>query len=264
MTQIRLKRGTTVPTAGQLIVGELAINTTTGGVYTKTDAGGVVAVGIEGAVSWSSITGTLSSQTDLQNALDLKATLESPTFTTRIYTPAIRNILNTDLVVDAYNDTGAGTHFLHNFNANDGRLLLATNGGGLTFPDGTTQTTATVTGPTGTNGTNGTNGTMNPLDIATITAASYGAYAGGSVWSVTYYLINYANFGGSWMGNKYPTIYFKLYVNGVYDSQASGSYTSNSASGTVVASLVSGDHIEVRLADGVGGEATFNYADFYI
>jgi hypothetical protein len=72
------------------------------------------------------------------------ATLESPTFTTRIYTPAIRNILNTDLVVDAYNDTGAGTHFLHNFNANDGRLLLATNGGGLTFPNGTTQTVAGI------------------------------------------------------------------------------------------------------------------------
>jgi hypothetical protein len=96
------------------------------------------------SVAWGDITGTLSTQTDLQTALDLKATLESPTFTTRIYTPAIRNILNTDLVVDAYNDTGAGTHFLHNFNANDGRLVLATNGGGLTFPDATTQTTAGI------------------------------------------------------------------------------------------------------------------------
>jgi hypothetical protein len=95
-------------------------------------------------VAFSDITGAVSGSVNLQAALDLKATLESPTFTTRIYTPAIRNILNTDLVVDAYNDTGAGTHFLHNFNANDGRLLLATNGGGLTFPDATTQTTAGI------------------------------------------------------------------------------------------------------------------------
>lgn len=118
------------------------------------------------------------------------------------------------------------------------------------------------TGAAGANGTNGTNGTMNPLDILTITANSYGAYAGGSTWSVTYYLINYG--GGGWAGNKYPTVYFNLYVNGVYDSTASGSYTYYYATGSLVAFLNTGDHIEVRLADGVGGEATINYADFYI
>lgn len=118
------------------------------------------------------------------------------------------------------------------------------------------------TGAAGANGTNGTNGTMNPLDILTITANSYGAYAGGSTWSVTYYLIN--NGGGGWAGNKYPTVYFNLYVNGVYDSTASGSYTYYYATGSLVAFLNTGDHIEVRLADGVGGEATINYADFYV
>lgn len=70
------------------------------------------------------------------------APLESPTFTTRIYTPAVRNILNADLVVDSYNDTGAGTHYLHKFNPFDGRFYLATNGGGLVFPDSTIQSTA--------------------------------------------------------------------------------------------------------------------------
>jgi len=120
------------------------INHHTGsGTYTSwvVNVGGVTPAT---SVAWGGITGTLSTQTDLQTALDLKATLESPTFTTRIYTPAIRNILNTNLEVDAYNDTGAGTHFLHYFNASDGRLLLATNGGGLTFPDATTQTTAGI------------------------------------------------------------------------------------------------------------------------
>jgi len=70
------------------------------------------------------------------------APLESPTFTTRIYTPAVRNILNADLVVDSYNDTGTGTHYLHKFNPFDGRFYLAPNGGGLVFPDATIQSTA--------------------------------------------------------------------------------------------------------------------------
>jgi hypothetical protein len=47
-------------------------------------------------------------------------------------------------VVDAYNDTGAGTHYLHKFTPNDGKFVLATNGGGLTFPDSTTQVTAGI------------------------------------------------------------------------------------------------------------------------
>lgn len=42
---IKQKRGTTDPAAGDLVVGELAINTTDGGVFTKTDGGSVVEVG---------------------------------------------------------------------------------------------------------------------------------------------------------------------------------------------------------------------------
>lgn len=82
------------------------------------------------------------STSQVNTALALKADISNPTFTDKIYTPAIRNILNADLVIDSYNDTGAGTHYLHKFTPNDGNLVLASNGGGLTFPDGTTQTTA--------------------------------------------------------------------------------------------------------------------------
>ena len=39
---IKQKRGTTDPGASDLVVGELAINTTDGGVFTKTDGGAVV------------------------------------------------------------------------------------------------------------------------------------------------------------------------------------------------------------------------------
>ena len=45
---IKQKRGTTDPVAGDLVVGELAINTTDGGVFTKTDGGTVVEVGSGG------------------------------------------------------------------------------------------------------------------------------------------------------------------------------------------------------------------------
>ena len=42
---IKQKRGTSNPSATDLVVGELAINTTDGGVFTKTDGGSVVEVG---------------------------------------------------------------------------------------------------------------------------------------------------------------------------------------------------------------------------
>jgi hypothetical protein len=47
---IKQKRGTTDPAAGDLVVGELAINTTDGGVFTKTDGGTVVEVGGGGGI----------------------------------------------------------------------------------------------------------------------------------------------------------------------------------------------------------------------
>jgi hypothetical protein len=68
---IKHKRGTTVPTAGDLVVGELAINTVTGVVYTKTGAGAVIPIS-GGGGSWGDILGNLADQTDLQAALDDK------------------------------------------------------------------------------------------------------------------------------------------------------------------------------------------------
>ena len=76
------------------------------------------------------------------SALTGYATLTGASFSGTVYVPALRNLLNTDLVIDSYNDNGAGTHYLHKFTPFDGKFVLAPNGGGLTFPDGTTQTTA--------------------------------------------------------------------------------------------------------------------------
>jgi hypothetical protein len=93
----------------------------------------------------TSHTQAISTVTGLQTALDAKAALSGASFSGTVYTPSIRNLLNTDLVIDSYNDTGAGTHYLHKFTPFDGKFVLATNGGGITFPDGTTQGTAATT-----------------------------------------------------------------------------------------------------------------------
>ena len=56
---IKQKRGTSDPGASDLVVGELAINTTDGGVFTKTDGGSVVEVGAGGGGgSWNLISTT--------------------------------------------------------------------------------------------------------------------------------------------------------------------------------------------------------------
>jgi hypothetical protein len=94
------------------------------------------------SAAWGNITGTLSSQTDLYNALNGKLSLSGGTMSGTIFLPSLRNLLNTDLTVTAYNDTGAGTNFIHTFDAYDGTFALATNGGGIKFPDETVQTTA--------------------------------------------------------------------------------------------------------------------------
>lgn len=58
--------------------------------------------------------------------------------------PQLGNVLNSNLVIDSYNDTGAGTHYYHTFTPFDGKFNLAPNGGGLTFPNGTTQVTSAL------------------------------------------------------------------------------------------------------------------------
>lgn len=178
--------------------------------------------------------------------------LAGGTLTGAVVVTQINNTLNTDLVIDSYNDTGAGTHYLHKFTPYDGKFNLATNGGGLVFPDGTTQTTATLTGPAG---ANGASGAMNYLDIVTMTATSASYYESSGTWYAYYGFIN--NSGG-WFYNKLnaPGVTFKLYINGVYDSSTTGAYNGNtSAGGTLVTTPVSSDVITIFLFDGTS-EAT--------
>lgn len=74
--------------------------------------------------------------TGLQTALDSKtsgtgyALLTGATFSGEISAPQIGNLLNQDLIIDAYNDVGAGVHHYHKFTPYGG-LVLAPNGGYL-------------------------------------------------------------------------------------------------------------------------------------
>lgn len=106
----------------------------------------------DGVYAPVSHTHTIANVTGLQTALDEKASsththsnyalLTGATFSGEIETPQIGNLLNAELVIDSYNDTGAGTHYYHKFTPFDGRFVLAPNGGGLVFPDATIQSTA--------------------------------------------------------------------------------------------------------------------------
>lgn len=62
---IKQKRGTTDPGASDLVVGELAINTTDGGVFTKTDGGSVVEVGAGGASELNDLSDAATSSSSI-------------------------------------------------------------------------------------------------------------------------------------------------------------------------------------------------------
>jgi len=85
-----------------------------------------------------------STASAVTTAISTYLPLVGGTLTGAITVTAINSGLNADITFDTYNDTGAGTHFVHSFDAFTGTLDLATNGGGLTFPDTTVQTTAAL------------------------------------------------------------------------------------------------------------------------
>lgn len=239
-----------------------------GSEYVRKNGAWSVATGGGGGGSavWGGITGTVTDQTDLTNYITNLGYITDAPNDGKLYSRQSAGWAESRINdYDNFKTYQVGDQVVYN-NA----IYRLTNyiGSAGYDPVNYPASWTAVSGPSGTNGTNGTNGingTMNPLDILTITANSYGAYVSSGTWSVNYTLINNGGMGGSWASNRYPTVYFNLYVNGVFDSAISGSYTYYYASGTpVTTTFYTGDHIEVRLSDGSGGEATLNYADFYI
>lgn len=79
--------------------------TTTAGIYVRINGTTVGPLGSGGGGgTWGSINGTLSSQTDLQSTLDLKAPLASPIFTGTVTAPTI---VGTDATDASSSTTGA-------------------------------------------------------------------------------------------------------------------------------------------------------------
>lgn len=81
---IQIKRKTTAgaPALAQLAIGELCFVVPDSTLYIKKDAGTIIGPFTAGsAATWGGITGTLSNQTDLQSALNAKASLASPALT---------------------------------------------------------------------------------------------------------------------------------------------------------------------------------------
>jgi len=90
--------------------------------------------GAGGSASWGNITGTLSDQTDLQSALDLKAPLASPTFTGTVagITKAMVGLGNVDNTSDANKPISTATQTALDDKANKDSPAIT---GSATFAD---------------------------------------------------------------------------------------------------------------------------------
>ena len=124
-------------TAPATLVLELGVPGPTGATGAAGATGAGVAAGGTTGMALVKVSGT-NYDTTWASMLPLAGGTMSGT----LYAPTIANILNTNLVVDAYNDTGAGTHNYFNFNPYGGGFELPTSSTGITFGDATVQATA--------------------------------------------------------------------------------------------------------------------------
>jgi hypothetical protein len=166
IASIRLPHGSapTTPTNGD-------VWTTTAGMYVRVNGATVGPFG-QGA-AWGSITGTLSSQTDLNTALGLKATIASPTFTGTVITAAsvvggasLRIPHGTAPTTPTNGDvwtTTAGVYAQVN-GATVGPL--GAGGGGASLPDQTGANGKVLT-------SNGTTADWAPVDLSAVGLAAY-------------------------------------------------------------------------------------------
>jgi hypothetical protein len=109
-----------------LLAAKLSDAPSDGSTYGRKDGAWEVVGGGGGGATWGSITGTLGDQTDLDTALNAKAPLDSPSFTSGI---------TADGGVTVPGPSGNSTLTYSG-------LDLGPSSGGITFADSTVQTTA--------------------------------------------------------------------------------------------------------------------------
>ena len=183
-------------------------------------------------VAWGSITGTLSTQTDLQTALDLKAPLASPTFTGTVsgITKSMVGLSNVDNTTDLLKPISTATQ-----TALDLKAPLASP----TF-------TGTVSGITksmvGLSNVDNTTDLLKPISTATQTALDLKAPLAsptftGTVSGVTKSMVGLSNVDNTSDANKPVSSATQTALNLKYDASNPSGYISGITSGQVTTAL---------------------------
>ena len=123
--------GLTISTLSNAATSTLAAGVPTAGQALTYDGTDLIWATVSGSAAWGAITGTLSTQTDLQAELDLKAPLSAPSFTSGI---------TSDGGVTVLGPSGNPTFTYSG-------LDLGGASGGITFADATVQSTAAIAPP---------------------------------------------------------------------------------------------------------------------
>ena len=123
--------GLTISTLSNAATSTLAAAVPTAGQALTYDGTDLIWATVSGSAAWGAITGTLSTQTDLQGELDLKANLVAPVFTSGI---------EADGGVTVPGPSGNATFTYSG-------LDLGGASGGITFADASVQSTAAVAPP---------------------------------------------------------------------------------------------------------------------
>lgn len=123
--------GLSISTLSNAATSTLAAGVPTAGQALTYDGTDLIWATVSGSAAWGAITGTLSTQTDLQSELDLKAPLSAPSFTSGITSDGGLTVLG---------PSGNPTFTYSG-------LDLGGASGGITFADATVQSTAAIAPP---------------------------------------------------------------------------------------------------------------------
>lgn len=167
------KRGTTVPGAASLLTGELAINTATGVIYTKTDGGTVVAV--NGApVNNPTFTGkvtTAASTTTTAGLIIPHGTAPTSPVNGDIWTTTSGLFMRQNGSTQQYMDLG-GTQTISGAKTFSSNTLTFSNAAGTSTTNIATGATASATTKTVNIGTGGVAGSTTNINIGTTTGTA--------------------------------------------------------------------------------------------